>query len=188
MALWHDGMPAVQWGVVIGASLAAAVSDVTCRRIPNRLTGPLLAGGLAWAGCVAGWPGLLDACAACAMLAAPYVLLFLIAGGGAGDAKLMGAIGAWVGVVAGIVVLAAVAVSGILLAAAFALARKRLRPALANIAGVAFGLGLIIAGRGKLADGRAVLPPVENMQKIPYGVAILLGVCVGAAGILIWRA
>ena len=73
-----------------------------------------------------------DALAACVMLALPYVVLFVFAGGGAGDAKLMGAIGTWLGLVNGVVALAAVAASGILLAVAFALARRRLLVVLMN--------------------------------------------------------
>ena len=49
MTLWNTDMPLIQWGVVIGASLVAATFDVAARRIPNRLTGPMLLTGLAWA-------------------------------------------------------------------------------------------------------------------------------------------
>ena len=98
-------MAIFQWGVVIGASLFAVVSDIRQRRIPNALTFPLLAVGLIWAACFGGLAGLLEALGACALLALPYVLLFIFVGGGAGDAKLMGAIGAWLGLRYGLVAL-----------------------------------------------------------------------------------
>jgi Flp pilus assembly protein protease CpaA len=85
--LWNTNLPFLQWGVVIGASTAAAVWDLRQRRIPNILTGPLFIGGLVWAIWVGGLPGLGEALVACIILAAPYVWLFLVAGGGAGDAK-----------------------------------------------------------------------------------------------------
>ena len=43
LALWDSGIVPLQWGVVIGASLAAAFSDLRTRRIPNALTLPLCA-------------------------------------------------------------------------------------------------------------------------------------------------
>ena len=35
--LCNTGTEPLEWGVVIGASLAAAVIDLRCRRIPNAL-------------------------------------------------------------------------------------------------------------------------------------------------------
>ncbi len=187
MTLWEHGVPLIQWGVVIGASLVGAVTDLTDRRIPNRLTGPLLVGGLIWAGYVGGVSGLCDSALACVMLGTPYVLLFLLAGGGAGDAKLMGAIGAWVGIVGGILVLAAVSVAAIVLGVGNALARKRLRLVLGNIVAVLTGLVLMVLMRGKLENRRDVVPRIVNMQIMPYGVAIFVGVCIGAMGTLLWH-
>ena len=91
--LWDHNMLPLQWGVVIGTALAAAVCDLRTRRVPNLLTGPIVLAGLAWGIWVGGWAGLADSVAGCLLLAIPYVLLFVFAGGGAGDAKLMGAIG-----------------------------------------------------------------------------------------------
>ena len=45
----------IQWGVVIGASLIAAVLDLRARRIPNLLCGPLFITGLIWAAWQEGW-------------------------------------------------------------------------------------------------------------------------------------
>lgn len=188
MTLWNDGRPLVQWGVVIGASLAAALFDLAVRRIPNRLTGPLLLAGLAWAVYVGRLSGLCDAAISCVILALPYVLLFLFAGGGAGDAKMMGAIGAWVGLVNGIVVLCAVSVSAVLLGIGFAVAGKRLRPAMANMGYFLYGLLFVVLGRGKMKDRRELFPRTADMQKMPYGIAILAGVCIAAGGVMLWRA
>ncbi len=80
--MWNDGMPRAQWGAVIGASLAAAVFDMMQRRIPNRLTGPVFLGGLVWSLYACGWGGLRDAFAGGVLLALPFVVLFVCAGGG----------------------------------------------------------------------------------------------------------
>ena len=85
----------VQWAVAAGAALTAAVIDVRQRRIPNALTLPLLVMGLLYALMYKGLGGAAESMIACVAVALPYVLLFAFAGGGAGDAKMMGAIGAW---------------------------------------------------------------------------------------------
>ncbi|KKL96388.1 hypothetical protein LCGC14_1844950, partial [marine sediment metagenome] len=181
MTLWEQGNPLLQWGVVIGASLAAAIWDVTTRRIPNRLTGPMVLAGLAWSAYAGGLAGVCDAAVACLVLALPYVLLFILAGGGAGDAKLMGAIGAWLGLVNGIVVLAAVAVSGILLAIGFAMARRQFRSVLVNIVGFAYEVVFLVLGTGKSKGRqRLFLSKIEDIQKVPYGAAIFAGACIAA--------
>lgn len=151
LALWDSGIVPLQWGVVIGASLAAAFSDVRTRRIPNALTLPLLAGGLVTAFAVGGASALADSCAAAVILGTPYLLLFL-RGGGGGDVKLMAALGAWLGVVNGLAVLAAVAVSGIVLAFGWIWANRgvRLQEMRAMPFGVAISLGVGVAATGML--------------------------------------
>ena len=124
-ALWEHGKPQIQWGLVVLASLAAAFIDVRRRRIPNWLTLPLWAGGLAWAGVWAGPSALANSVLASLLLAAPYVWLYVVAGGGAGDAKLMAALGAWLGIINGLVLLAAVSVSAVLIGVAISLRRRR---------------------------------------------------------------
>ncbi len=186
--LWNEGMPLIQWGAVIGASLVAAATDVSRRRIPNRLTGPVLLAGLVWSTCTGGMAGLFDSLTACVVLAIPYVLLFVLAGGGAGDAKLMGAIGAWVGMINGLVVLAAVAAAGIVLGIVSAVARRRVRSVLAHLTVFLYGVAFVMLGRRRLRERLAALPAAETMQKVPYGVAILVGVCLAAGGVALWTA
>jgi prepilin peptidase CpaA len=185
-ALWDHDLAACQWGAVIGASLAAAACDVASRRIPNLITAPLFLAGLVWAFLAAGFAGLADGIAASVLLAAPFVVLFVFAGGGAGDAKLMGALGMWLGVLNGVAVLLAVVLAGLILAVAFALAKSWLRPALANLASIARALVITVFGRGKLADARGLFPDVKDMHTIPYGVAILAGVFLACGGICSW--
>ena len=84
-----NGSELIQWSTVIGASLIALVIDVKSRRIPNLLCGSLLLLGLIWSVWQGGFAGLAEALAAMALLALPFISLFLFAGGGAGDAKLM---------------------------------------------------------------------------------------------------
>ena len=116
-----------QWGVIISASLVSAIWDVRLRRIPNIITFPLLLAGLLWVTCHGGLSSLAEGVGACILLALPYVFLFFFANGGAGDAKLMGAIGAWLGFKQGIVVLCCVATAGIILAIIKSLIKRQAR-------------------------------------------------------------
>lgn len=178
----------IQWGVVIGASLAAAIIDLRTRRIPNIITGPLLAAGFLYAALNGGLEGFVGAAAACALLALPFVLMFLFAGGGAGDAKFMGAIGAWLGLLHGIIVLLSVGAVGILLAVGKALAARNLRAVLASTYLSFYSFALSLMGHGAIeaavdedqVNGRVGLT-------VPYGVSIFLGVCAAWAFVLLWQ-
>lgn len=183
---------AVHWGVVIVASLGAAVTDVRNRRIPNVLTLPLVLTGLMYALVYAGLPGLGKAVVSCVILATPYVLLFVFAGGGAGDAKMMGAIGAWLGIEAGLVVLVAVATTGALFGIANLAAKRQLGSGLGRI-GASFYIMMATLCTGR--RGSAVLrpnmedesQPQDRRLTIPYGPAIFIGVCIGAFWVHSWN-
>jgi prepilin peptidase CpaA len=180
-ALEHSSTPSIQWGAVITVSLVAAVIDARVRRIPNWLTGPVFLAGLVWAAWGSGFPGVLDAMAAAVLLALPYVILFTIAGGGAADAKLMGALGTWLGVSNGCVVLVTVCVSGAVIGIGYAMVKGQARGVLCNIALICLGLASVIAGRRKWSEAAQFLPNPRHMLAIPYGLAAFFGVCAAAA-------
>ena len=104
-ALWEQNFWYVPWVMAVLASVLAASIDLWTRRIPNVLTGPLLVAGMAWSAASAGWLGLGESMLGCFLMAVPYVLLYAFAGGGAGDAKMTGALGAWLGPVGGLIAL-----------------------------------------------------------------------------------
>jgi prepilin peptidase CpaA len=187
-ALHQHPSPPLQWGAVLGVSLAAALIDARLRRIPNWLTAPVLAAGLVQAAFVAGGAGLADSLCASSMLALPYVVLFLFAGGGAGDAKLMAALGAWLGLVQGALVLAAVALCGVALAALFAARHGRLGQVRAALAGSVRAVLAPVFGAGSFRDVPAHLPDVAAGLKMPYGVAIFAGALLAAVGSWVWQA
>jgi len=112
-------------------------------------------------------------------------VLFVFAGGGAGDAKLMGSLGAWLGMQQGLVVLVAVACCGILLGFVFAAGRKRIGEVLFSLRSIAWGLVVFGVRRGGLTRARDLFPTAEQMQPMPYGLAVLGGVCVACAGVWI---
>lgn len=183
----------VQWGVVLGASLAAALVDVRQRRIPNILVFPLVVTGLLYAVLSDGFGALGESLAACFLVALPYVLLFVFAGGGAGDAKMMGGIGAWLGLQAGIVALVAVAATGAVFGMINIMLKGRLRPAFARI-GAAFYVMFVALCSGR--KGWELIKPDPDADstkagderlKMPYGPAIFVGVCIAALWVRVWN-
>jgi prepilin peptidase CpaA len=194
---WLDqasNVTVVRWGVVLGASLAAAILDIRARRIPNALTLPLLVTGLLYGLSYGGVTGMGKAAAACVVVALPYLLLFVFAGGGAGDAKMMGAIGAWLGIRAGVVVLVTVAATGGVLGLLNLAAHRQLLPGLRRI-GASFYVMLIALGSGR-KGWALVKPDVEEPAAkadaggkvaMPYGPSIFIGVCIAAYLIHSWN-
>lgn len=76
---------------------AAVITDLKWLRIPNWITVPAFILALAFYGIVDGWSGLLFSLAGFGTGFGILFLLWAIGGGGGGDVKLMGAVGAWVG-------------------------------------------------------------------------------------------
>jgi prepilin peptidase CpaA len=180
MMNWNHLAPQLQWGAAIGASLVAALWDIKTHKIPNLLCLPVLALGLATIGWSGGWSGLGDGIAGCLLLGLPYFLLFVFAGGGAGDAKMMGALGAWLGFSNSVRALLAVSVCGAVMGLAYAACRRKLMPVLANMSLMAMTAGLMTFGRAKISDAQAMLPQERKMLHMPYGLAIFTGICLAA--------
>src|SRR5262249_6687453 len=80
--------------VVLAAALIAAATDIWKFKVYNALTLPLLLSGLLYHGLRS---ELLDSLVGVLFGFAALVLLYVIGGMGAGDVKLMAAIGAWLG-------------------------------------------------------------------------------------------
>jgi Flp pilus assembly protein protease CpaA len=178
--------PWLPWWISIVASSVAAASDLHSRRIYNWLTGPVFVGGLAWSLVVKGPQGGIESLGASLLLAAPFVLLFLFAGGGAGDAKLMAALGSWLGLSNCVPVLFCVVICGALLGIGCALATGQAGGVLRNLFLMLGSLVYVIAGHhGWRHAARAMPVPVARLT-IPYAVAIFAGVCVAAATVGFW--
>jgi prepilin peptidase CpaA len=187
--LFNHPVTPLNWGVAICAAAVAMVCDVRTRRIPNLLTLPLLALGLIAATATHGFgsAGLVNSLLGFLILFIPYVVLFIVAGGGGGDAKIMGAIGAWVGAAGSVPVLVAVMVCGAVFGLIYASMRGRLRPVLGNMWVMGQGLGRVASGMQSPRDAAELMPSTDVMLKMPYGVAVCAGVCiVAAAKVLPW--
>ena len=180
-----------QWGAVLGASLAAAVCDLKTGRLPNVLTLSFAATGVIYGSFRAGLGGAGEALLAWTIVALPYIILFLLGRGGAGDAKMMGAIGAWLGIQQGVISLCCVALVGGALALAKVAAHAERKWIFRNLVTSAYVFMAALAG-GR--EGWRLLKndsPQSQRQTgqeltLPYGTAIFLGVCLSAATVHLW--
>ena len=89
-----------QWiavAIIVGITIAAAVIDFRSRRLPNWFTIPVLVSGVLFHVITGGLAGLGTALGGFATGFGILMVLWLIGGGGGGDVKLMGALGAWLG-------------------------------------------------------------------------------------------
>jgi len=82
---------------VMALSAVAMVLDLRTRMLPNWLTVPAFVAALVFHGATGGLSGLGTSLAGFAIGFGILLVLWLIGGGGGGDVKLMGAIGAWIG-------------------------------------------------------------------------------------------
>jgi len=155
---------------MVGVGVAAAC-DLRWGRIPNWLTYTAIAAGLVVRAVLGGWRASLDGLAAGLIGGAVFFMFFLVRGMGAGDVKLMAAVGVWSGVRQLPAVLIATALAGGILALAYMLFHKQASRTLRN-------LGSLF--RHHFSSGGLSPHPEINLQnphaiRVPYAVAIAAG-------------
>jgi prepilin peptidase CpaA len=149
-------------------------TDWRWRRIPNWLTVPGLIAGLAANSAVFGWAGAKSSLLGVGLGLAALLPLVLVRSLGAGDWKLAGALGAFLGPERLIAVLLGTILVAGLMAVVLIIVKKRVRQTASNI------------GRMLMALVRLHMPATEvsldnpKSLKIPFGVAMAVTV-MGAA-------
>jgi prepilin peptidase CpaA len=152
--------------------LVAGASDIRSRRIPNWLTLSGVCAGLALHAATAGFSGLKLSAMGMLLGFGAYLALYCLHAMGAGDVKLMAAVGAIVGPAAWISVFVATAIAAGLLSLGLVIFKRRLRETLRN---AFFIVGELVQFRAPykrrsdldVKDGRSL--------KMPHGVAIAAG-------------
>ncbi len=113
-------------------SIAAAIRDVATRRIPNRLTGASAVLGLAMHWLLEGTRGLGSSAMAGIVLGSLFLILYVAGGMGAGDVKLMAAVGCISGMQSLQMTLSATLICGMLFALSIAIYHRQFRHTIAN--------------------------------------------------------
>jgi Flp pilus assembly protein protease CpaA len=185
----NTGAPTVElwvWVLLALAGLIASVTDLREMRIPNWLTMPLLAGGLVYGGVHAGVGGLGGSLLGATAAGAIFVAAYAMAGGGAGDAKLMLALGSWLGLEPAVVLVLAVTLAGFVWGMAVTAYRDGVSTIpmviLHGLVSVRFGasrlLASVLGGRRKASVEQVAEKPAPRerpKQWFPYAPAIFVG-------------
>lgn len=169
--------------ILVGAELLALIAawtDLRSRRIPNWLTVPGVVVGIGVNAALGGWDGLKASLLGIALglaLLLPFVLLRSL---GAGDWKLAGALGAFVGNER----LLALLFWSVFVAGAMALAlviyKGRLRQTLRNIGHILISLVTF-----RLPGTQVSLDNPDSL-KVPYGVALAFTVVFYGVAYVVW--
>jgi prepilin peptidase CpaA len=143
--------------------LAATVTDLRTRRIPNILVLPFLGLGLLAAAITHGWSGLGQSLLGVVLAVAVLGLFCFLGGMGMGDLKLCAAVGAWIGPSQLLIALVMTSLIGGVMALVWAITGGFLYELLRGTAG-------LVLGRRK---GLTLANPA--VRKMPYAPAIALG-------------
>lgn len=174
-------MKPITLGLAVALALIAGWTDWRWRRIPNWLTVPGFVAGLALNAATGGLSGLKTSVLGAGLgllLLLPFVLLRAL---GAGDWKLAGALGAFVGpAILADLLMASVFVAG-LMAFALVIYKGRIKQTLRNI-----GAMLASMIRFHMPGAEVSLDNPQSL-KVPYGVALALStVLYGAWSLKMW--
>jgi prepilin peptidase CpaA len=154
---------------------AAVYGDSRTRRIPNRLTVPVMIAGLAAHTATQGLPGLRFAAAGLAAGLGLLLLPYIMGGMGAGDVKMLAAVGALKGAMFVFSSFLCAAVVGGVIGLALALTRKTGRQTLRNIKTILW----LMATRVNPRETFAHEPKTKGA--FPYAGAIAGGVLLAFA-------
>lgn len=160
--------------IFVGTLLTlACISDLRTRRIPNVLTFSSAAGALLFHLITGGWSGAAWSVGGYVLGAALFFPMFALRGMGAGDVKLLAAVGAWLGPGQIAVVALTTSIAGGLLGIVVAVGYGYLRTALSNL--------WMLVTHWRVAGVRP-LPPVTLQgatgPRLAYAVPIAIGTVV----------
>jgi prepilin peptidase CpaA len=158
------------WWATVVMVVIATITDLRARRIPNWLVGPFLLGGVVFSCLNHGWRGLEQSALGVLLAAVLMGVLYLLGGMGMGDVKLCAALGAWMGPQQLLIALAAMGMTGGVMALIWAVATKSLGRSLNGASDLLFGIG-----RRGLRPHPTLQLSNPKTQKMPYAPAIAIG-------------
>ena len=160
-------------GFSVATVLVACLYDVSASRIPNTLTFVTATLAILFHLFVPGGAGVSHAFLGLLVGLVVFFPLFALGAMGAGDVKLMAAVGAWIGATSILYVALYGSVAGGVLAVVIALRRKYLRTALTNMK----TLGLYWWVEGVKPFPALTLESTKSLR-LPYALAIAAGLAV----------
>jgi prepilin peptidase CpaA len=164
------GIHSPAWWPMVAVLCVATATDLRSRRIPNWLSLPFLATGIAISAWMHGWHGVGQSMAGFALGAAIFGILHLMGGMGMGDVKLFAAIGAWIGPEQLLLALVVTGLAGGIMALAWAIFGGFTNDLLRGSGELVFGW----RGRATVAHPELVLSN-PKARKMPYAPAIAIG-------------
>ena len=154
-------------------ALIGAAFDLKTRRIPNFITGPSLFAGLLLHLSLDGWHGLFVSFAGALVCGIVFLIFYLAGGMGAGDVKLIAAVGGVAGLSNSASLLILTSLAGGVMGIALALTRGQLRSTLFNVGTLA---------THHTHQGLTPHPEINvrnaSTLRLPYGLAIAAGSCI----------
>lgn len=179
MTFIENQAPLIAFLVTVIVAMIAAVIDIRRFRVPNALTFPLAILGLTFHAAVSGLGGLQYSVAGIVIGLAALLLFYVMGVMGAGDVKLLAAIGAWIGA-ANVVYVFCVAgiVTGIHSLVVLTW-QRRLReiPAIFQVAAVQMvTLGRHLARTDSAPLASVTQRPDRHRYVMPFAVMIAIGV------------
>lgn len=154
----------------VACAVAGSVFDVKSRRIPNFITFPSMLLGLAMHLAIGGWHQLLSSLAAGLICGVAFLVFYIAGGMGAGDVKLMAAVGFIAGLPHVAYLLVLTALAGGVMAVGLAVYRGRLQQTIMNVGALA---------QHHSHEGLQPHPDLNVLNndtlRLPYGLAIAAG-------------
>jgi prepilin peptidase CpaA len=161
------GAREVIWTFVLALTLMAAISDWRTHKIPNWLTVSGAITGVFLRSVISGWSGAKASLEGAGLALALLLPLVLLRALGAGDWKLVGAVGAFLGPILVLFILFGSIVGSALMGTVQMIKTKRVRETLMNI---------VVLVRGFAIFGFQPNPKVSldnpDLMKVPFGVAV----------------
>jgi prepilin peptidase CpaA len=155
------------WAFVLALTFLAAATDWRTRKIPNWITVPGIIAGLTLRTVISGLPGAKASLEGAGLALALLLPLVLLRALGAGDWKLMGAIGAFLGPVLFLFIFFGSIFAAGLMSAVHMIKTKRVKETLINIVELV---------RGFMVFGFQPNPNISldnpKLLKIPFGIAV----------------
>jgi prepilin peptidase CpaA len=166
-------MPLLLKLLLVSIALGAALFDLRVRRIPNwiNLSGVIL--GLGLNTYLGGGRGALDSSLGLLLALAVYTPLYALRGMGAGDVKLMAAIGAIAGPGNWLIIFLSTALLGGAVSVLLVLSRRRFRQTLLNVSTI---LHCILRHRAPAEASPQLDIRSPKALKLPHGAMIAAGV------------